>query len=204
MTLEIPLSPPVFIPRVFNDKSQIMQSLIAKITNLLQEQGYLVEADKKLDGCSFVANLLAIKAGYNLPRLKWLPYVDYLFFHFIEKSDLDLKQIHDAERAYVNSLFKTPRVLRLKMPNIVSIFISLQSFSIEQESYAQTKTLYDDYRGGEKHSVHLIDMQNKKIVNQGLEKVAVVGGGAYSFGKADPSNRVRSLIVNLAPCIFAD
>ncbi len=171
----------------------------------LQKEDYLVELNKKFEGLPRAVDVYATKQGHNLARLKLLASCDYIFFHDLNNSEYPgetLKIVHDAERDYVNGLFKIPRPFRLKVPNIVTVFVSSAGFSEEQISYVQKPTNYDNVWGGEKHSVHLIDTKSKKVYGQVVERISVVGRGAYTFGKANPTNRARTLILGLAEQVW--
>jgi len=52
---------------------------------------------------------------------------DFLFIYNADvlPSNLEaLKTIHEQGRKYANSFFKIPKALRIKIPNILSIFVS--------------------------------------------------------------------------------
>jgi hypothetical protein len=136
----------------------------------------------------FSADFFALKTGKSLGP--FFPYEDYFFFHVMprgrENGREELTRLHEAARGYVNSKYKVPKMLRLKVPNIITIAVSETSFPIDAVKYAKEDTTV--ITGGEKHSVYLVDLLKKGIVSQGIE-ITHSDGIPFVFNTVNPTNR---------------
>ncbi len=131
-------------------------------------------------------------------------------FLFIYNADVlprnveALKTIHEQGRRYANSFFKLPKALRVKIPNILSIFIKSGWLTEEMKLWAQepTRTMV----GGEYHSVFFIDVENPAVYGQGISKAFVETGTGvtleFEFRKIDPQNRSHYLVATLCKALF--
>ncbi|GEM_PF-992098 len=116
-----------------------------------------------------------------------------------------LKSIHEQGRKYANSFFKLPKAFRLKIPNILSIFVKSGGLTEEMKQWAQepTRTAV----GGEFHSVFFIDTENPSVYGQGISKAFVMTGVAgltldLEFKEIDPQNRSHYLVATLCKALF--
>ncbi len=142
------------------------------------------------------ADFFALKTGKSLGP--FFPYEDYFFFHVMQrgaKNDREeLTRIHEAARAYVNSRYKVPKMMRLKVPNIITIAVSETSFPIDAVKYSKEDTTV--ITGGEKHSVYLVDLLQKGIVSQGIE-ITYSEGFPFVFNNVNPTNRAFHTVSEL-------
>ncbi len=158
------------------------------------DKPFVVEQNKQFDMSK--ADLYAFRKAGMMGR-------DYVFIHdFSEQQIIDISMVfslHEAARSYVNSFYKMPKILRFKVPNIVSFFMSSKGFSTEIILYANknSKTV----AGGEVHSVYLIDMESEKIYGQGKSSVNV-DGIKFEFKNIDPQNRSFRLASEIEKMLF--
>jgi hypothetical protein len=169
-------------------------------------RGYLEQNAFQLDAAGnfaglFTADLYALKKGRSLGI--FFPYEDHLFFHALDAREANdaarIRALHEGERSYVNSLFKLPRALRYKVPNIVTVGVSAGGFSGEVIDYAKAPQV--SIVGGEKHSVILIDLANRSIISQGMETTYARGIG-ITFRQVNPTNRAQVLVADLARTVL--
>lgn len=132
---------------------------------------------------------------------------DFLYFYNLDEISnkiANLKEIHEQDRKHANSFFKVPKAFRLKVPNIVSIFISSKGISEEMKKWA--KELTRTFLGGEFHSVFFIDLQSKSFYGQGISRTYLMTGTAVpyhiQFKKIDPQNRSHYLIAKICDYLF--
>lgn len=143
------------------------------------------------------ADIYAFRKGRNFV----FPQRDYLFFHDIEKRNIDVRSaesLHEAARTFVNSEYKLPKAMRLTVPNITSVFYADKVTDSELIKLANEWTR--SIIGGEIHQVIVIDTASKTFYSQGAHTVrAVVEGIAVkmTFDKIDPQNRAQHLIEKL-------
>jgi len=135
---------------------------------------------------------------------------EFLFIYDADTLPNDiktLKNIHEEGRKYANSFFKIPKAFRLKIPNILSIFIKNGGLTEEMKHWAEapTRTMI----GGEFHSVFFIDVDNPSVYGQGISKILVNPripglplGFNLEFKKIDPQNRSYYLVATLCKVLF--
>jgi len=104
----------------------------------------------------------------------------------LPKDREGLARVHEAERQFVNARYKLPKMLRYKVPNIVTVFIASSGFSPEVSEYGSENTI--DPIGGERHQVILVDLGRNNIVSQGTETHYVYGAPLF-FKAVSPINR---------------
>lgn len=127
---------------------------------------------------------------------------DYVFIHFCEqkmKSSEYLQLLHEEARNYVNGLYKLPKVMRFKVPCIISVFVSAYVFPDDAVKWATTNTR--SILGGEFHAAYLIDISNRMVYGQGKNQV-FVKGGRFEFSKIDPQNRALNLAHAMGNFLF--
>lgn len=128
---------------------------------------------------------------------------DYVFIHLVQGSEMESGQteaIHEAERAWVNSLYRWPRSLRLKVPNIISVFISESPF--DEETISLSKKNARPWQGGEIHTVHFIELNGKFYFGPDTNTVKVRGSGQFTFKNIDPQNRALHFVKGLSKAVF--
>ncbi len=131
-----------------------------------------------------------------------LPYVDHIFLHELNADSAKNKdiiiQVHDKERDFVNAQIKTPKTLRLKIPNIISVFFTKSPFNPDIVEYIKSNTTI--IKGGEAHSVFLIDIPNRSVISQGTKETYVMGTAGLmhlKFKQTDPFNRAYYHVHNM-------
>lgn len=176
------------------------RNAIEKITILLSkpEEGFDLEKDINL--FSHIVSLYAKRKAGLAGR-------DFLFFYNLDEMSNNienLKSIHEQARKYVNGLFKVPKAFRLKVPNIVSVFITSKCLPDEMKMWAseQTRT----FVGGEFHSVFFIDLASKSFFGQGKSKTYLMTRTAMpyrvEFKNINPQNRSHYLITKICDELF--
>ncbi len=170
------------------DKNQFIEK--SKI--FFTENGFNTQADADFDG-QFRADMYAQKKGRSLGI--FFPYEDHLFFHYLEGTTLrvgaHIEILHEKARKYVNSFFKLPRALRYKVPNIVTVALSGEGFPREMIDYARKPKT--NLIGGERHSVILVDLRDRKFISADLE-TTYSGGIGITFKQVNPNNRAIMII----------
>jgi hypothetical protein len=141
-----------------------------------------VEKEKQFANPRLQTDLLVKRTGSSAGP--FLPYEDYFFFHFQERSCSKeaLALLHQNARHYVNSLYKTSPLLRYKIPNIITVIVATQDFPPDLMAFAKTDK--NPWTGGEKNSVFLIDISSKTIISEDLKMIR----GSYL--QTIPFNRV--------------
>ncbi len=169
--------------------------MIIRIKDFLTNSGFQTTENFPFTG--LYSDLYAFRKGRNFV----FPQRDYLFFHDIEKRNIDArsaKSLHEAARTFVNSEYKLPKAMRLTVPNITSVFYADKVTDNELIKLANEWTR--SVIGGEIHQVIVIDTASKTFYSQGTHTVrAVVEGIAVkmTFDKIDPQNRAQHLIEKL-------
>jgi hypothetical protein len=169
--------------------------MIDKIKSFLNTNEFTVTENFSAGVLS--ADIYAFRKGLNFV----FPQRDYLFFHDIEKRNLDVhsaEKLHEAARAFVNSEYKLPKAMRLTVPNITSVFFANKVTDKSLISLASSAI------GGEIHQIIVIDVSSKTFYSQGTHTVrAVVQGVAVKmkFNTIDPQNRAHYIIKNLVEAL---
>ena len=187
----------------------IMSSnILNTIRNFLTQKGYGVETSKRFQDPQFSTDLYATFKGYGLWKL--FPFEDHIFVYDLSgsasKTKDKLSELHEFARKYVNAQFKTPKWMRYKVPNIVTVIFANDGFPDDMIEYASKESPYGV--GGEKHSMHLVDLLNKKVHNQGLQtvRVGMIAGStaplSVTHKKVNPTNRVFFLIEEMSKKLF--
>jgi hypothetical protein len=126
------------------------------------------------------------------------PRRDYFFFHDIDRRKINLSLasiLHQEARDYVNSMFKMPKALRFTVPNISSVFYSLDFIPGEIMELAQKNTR--SAIGGEIQQIFAIDFKAKRFYSQGTNTVTGRSGSVnikMKFNAIDPQNRAYEII----------
>lgn len=172
-----------------------MEQLLSQLSNFLisQENNFTIETNRLIQ--VYTCNLYGFRKAGMAGR-------DYLFIHDLRNKHFDLnycKSVHDDERSYVNAQYKLPRIMRFKVPNIITVFINDKPFSADTCEWVGQNTR--PLTGGEFHATYLIDISNHTIQGQGRNQV-VVKGGRFEFGSIDPQNRAYHLVQAIGKLLF--
>ena len=168
------------------------------IVEFLTARGYLIEPPRP------GAQLLATRRGHSLGI--FLPYVDFICVHDLQLEGAGdfaaFSRLHEADRAAAGSRFRLPRILRYKIPNVVSIGVSgeacPQGLIDEVEKPAPRRSAI----GGETHSMYVLDLERLLLHSQGPEATSTRYGGSTTTA-VNPTNRALRLVIELAETLFA-
>lgn len=178
-----------------------MNKYIATIKKIM-EQAEQIETvcENEYSKTHFKCDLYGYKKGRNFI----LPYQDHMFVHDLDALNSDdrlltIDSLHNGARKQIDQLFKVPKFLRTRVPNIFSVFISQKHYSDDEIKLAgkSTRTM----SGGEFHSIYLIDLASSYLHCQGRSYVQVEGI-RHHFKKVDPQNRSYYLVEQIANELF--
>jgi hypothetical protein len=163
----------------------------------LEGRGFLITNPEPGKDLSYIeADLYALKRGRSFGV--FFPYEDHLFFHVLSGasglSRANVENLHEKARKHVNGLFRVPRSIRYKVPNIVTVGVSRESFPMELTDY--TLALGRDIVGGEIHAVLLVDLSKMILVSRGLQTTRTPGA-SVTFRNVTPENRAQILLHDL-------
>lgn len=151
---------------------------------------------------ALAADFHACESGRSLGI--FFPYDDYYFFHDFSGRDTEsrreLEELHETARSYVNTLYRFPRWMRYRVPNISTVAISDKGFGTDCQRYVHS--LKPVPIGGEIHSVFLVDLLNRRLVSAGLE-VTAVEMVAITFKKVNPHNRAHGRLMEICAEYFS-
>lgn len=176
------------------------------IAQYLGRNGFAVERNAVLAGGSLKADAYGLKQGRTMGIL---PYGDYFFIHDFDRltnTMETLTSLHENARKFVNAQYRTPKMLRLSVPNIATIAVATQGFSESMQAEVQKRTR--SVVGGEIHAMYLIDLKEKVVYSQGISITYIVGEARLVFGTQkefktiDPQNRTYYTVQNLAKPLF--
>jgi len=138
-------------------------NFLAAAAEYLDSRKFMCQTSFPIPGIGQAVELFAVKTGRSFGP--FFPYEDCLFFHDFSRLPKDregLARVHEAERQFVNARYKLPKMLRYKVPNIVTVLIASAGFSPEVSEYASENTI--DPIGGERHQVILVDLGRNNSV----------------------------------------
>lgn len=160
---------------------------IDAFVRLLSERGYVVV------GTPVGSGHLATKRVNSFGP--FLPCTDYIYVRSVSNStsSADFWQFHEAARAYSESQFRLPRIMRYHIPNTVSIGVSGNGFLAQMIEFAQRPRTGQSYLGGEKHSAYLVDVVARELYSQGLQ-VTPGRYGSQNVISSNPNNRTFELM----------
>ncbi|PKL17163.1 MAG: hypothetical protein CVV49_12585 [Spirochaetae bacterium HGW-Spirochaetae-5] len=187
----------------------MFSNIIISAGKFLEEKGFRIEKSKIIDPGNITVDLYGFREGHSLWKL--FPFEDHFFIYNLDESDLKsteaFSNLHNTARIMVNSRFSKPKWMRYKVPNIITVGISNSAFPKEMKTMVSIPAPYGV--GGEKHSMYLIDISEKKLYSAGIQRTsatAVTGGTAASVSLApkniDPTNRAYHLISEFLQTIF--
>lgn len=141
-------------------------------------------------------SFLAKKKGANFIFLK---YTDYYFVKYLKNISVDIIKItHDTSKIIANGDFKLPKVLRLSVPNINTVFICNGDIPKEVIEFAKTRSI--SIAGGEQDSVFVLDMTKQKMYCAGREfshisgEAKLIWGNKKEFKTLNGCNRSYTLM----------
>jgi hypothetical protein len=169
--------------------------MIDRIEAFLRNEKF--ETKKDFSFGTVYTDLYAFRKGRNFV----FPQRDYFFFHDLDKRKLDLKMVmklHEEARGYVNGMYKMPKILRFTVPNIASVFYSVDFIpgDIIELAYKDTRSGI----GGEIQQIFAIDFKSGRFYSQGTNMVRARYEGAsvkMKFNKIDPQNRAYNIVKRL-------
>lgn len=151
----------------------------------------LTDAGYALSPLNLGYGWLAIKRGHSLGP--FLPYTDFIFVHDLDSAGLEsgvaLDALHEEHRAYGEGQMRVPRPLRYRVPNTVTIGISVRALPADMREVA-TRSRHA-VNSGEKNSVYLVDLTDRQVWAQGFERDPLRYGGDW-VTTVNPSNRVAA------------
>ncbi len=166
---------------------------LAVSEDYLSTNGFACLKSVTMPGQDLPVPLYATKTGRSFGP--FFPYEDCIFFHDFtclpSRDRAILVRLHESERGFVNSRYKLPKVMRYKVPNITTVFISVGRFPPAAAEYAAENTI--DPIGGERHQVLLVDLESKSIVSQGREMHHAYGV-PLEFKTVSPINRGMGIV----------
>lgn len=176
---------------------------ISHCESRFMEMGAALRREADFPETGFSADLFAQLFGRSL----WVffPYDDYYFFHDFTGRDTgsrcELADLHEKARSHVNALYRFPRWMRYRVPNISTVAVSERGFGTDQEKYVHS--LRPPWTGGERHSIFLADLANRRLISAGLE-VTSVEMVAITFSRVNPHNRAHGMMVGLCAGYFGE
>ncbi len=153
----------------------------------LKENNFQIDRNKRFADPRFSADIYASRKF----KKSVFSSIDYLFIHDLssesKRNREHLADLHEKARTYVNSLFKLPRYLRWKIPNIITAAVSAGDFSNDMVEYVRESTF--SIIGGEKHSLYLVDLAGNIVISQILEEIE-----GFTFNVINPVNRAYHMV----------
>jgi len=99
----------------------------------------------------------------------------------------DTEEIHEKFRTHINSKIKTPRFLRLKVPNILTVFVAEKM--PDQPTIDYILKIKRPWQGGEVHNVVWISTNDLTLISHGNRIYTINGLFTLKLKNLDPSNR---------------
>lgn len=170
---------------------------IDRLRTFLAAAGYAVEQRP----LPVPTRLFATKRGHSAGIL--LPYTDFIFVHVLDDSEAAdgayLRRMHEQAREYAGSQMRVPKLLRYRVPNVVTIAVSETGFGEDVNVFARESKL--DLMGGERRSVYLLDVSGRELISAGPEATPTRYGGEI-VTDANPTNRVYGMLTEFARGLF--
>jgi hypothetical protein len=171
---------------------------IAKIAYELERAGYLNDRDPFLpDGQS----LIYARTPYRY-RIGFAKVEDHLLFVDWENTlfgQLDrLVEVYRSFRAFVNQGFRTPPALRVQIPNLALLAVSMSGFPGDVIRYARNTNLTPWHRG-ETGQVILIDLAQKQVIS-----LASYGGWRSPMRGVLPLNHTAEIVRAICQNVFTN
>jgi hypothetical protein len=168
------------------------------IVEFLTARGYVIEPPRP------GVQLLATRRGHSLGI--FLPYVDFIFVHDLQLEGAGdaaaFARLHESDRAAAGSRFRLPRILRYRIPNVVSIGVSGGACAQGLIDWVEKPAPRRSAVGGETHSMYALDLERRRLHSQGPEATPTPHGGSTTTA-INPTNRVYRLVTELAETLFA-
>ncbi len=175
---------------------------LSRTASRLEANDFAAERGAAFPMGDLSADLFARKSGRSLGV--FFPYDDYYFFHDFSgrerETRVKMEALHEKARSYVNSLYRFPRWMRYRVPNVSTVAVSEKGFGIDCGRYVHS--IRQPAVGGERHSVFLVDLQNRRLVSAGLE-VTDTEMVAITFKQVNPRNRAHGVLMDLCADFFS-
>lgn len=140
----------------------MLHESIEKISSNFQQMGYLIQNDPHIPG---VQGLLYARSP-SPSRQGFAKVEDHFLFIDWENSvfsRLDLLlETHKKFSKFVNQGFRVPHALRMRIPNLAVVAVSLYEFPPDVIQFVRT-TYLNPWYGGETGQLMLIDLTQKKV-----------------------------------------
>jgi hypothetical protein len=169
---------------------------IPEISGFLSERGYRSQTPP------LGATMLMVKKGRGLGP--FFPYVDFVFVHEIDGATCDaaaIERFHGEAVAYAEGQFRLPRLLRYRIPNVVTIAVSQTGVSDALLEVATRSRQRQPATGGAKDSVYLLDTRGRRLHSAGPERTPTPHGGSATMA-VNPTNRVFEMLTELERDLF--
>jgi len=143
-------------------KHNLPEKIIEKISENLQQKGYIIECDPFMPGVQgllYAHSPVAFHLGFAKVEDHFL-FLDWENAIF-SRQDL-LVSANQSFSKFFNQKFTIPHSLRLRIPNLAVITISQTEFPEETIRFAQT-TFFIPWYGGETGQIMLINLEKKTI-----------------------------------------
>jgi hypothetical protein len=141
---------------------EFIETFIERISAQLQLQGFQLEIDSSLAGTS---GLLYAFSPQPYP-LVFTKVIDHFLFLDWENSLFSRKdhliEAYQVFNRRVNEKFAVPNLLRITIPNMALIAVSVSGFDKETLDYAR-RTYLVPWKGGEVGQFFLVDLAQKTV-----------------------------------------
>jgi hypothetical protein len=173
---------------------------VRQLSSFLQERGYTMA----IPAPTPPARWLAVKRGHSLGIL--LPFTDYIVAYELDEDaahdPIAFEKLHAVGIEYADFQAKMPRILRYRVPNVVTVGVS---------DYAPSPALMDAVTkirlrsqlagGGLKESTYIFDIAAGRFHGTAIEETPG-RYGATTTTSVNPTNRVRRMMDEFAAQLF--
>jgi hypothetical protein len=150
------------------------------------------------------ARMLAVKRGHSLGIL--LPFTDYIVAYELDedaaRDPIAFERLHAVGIEYADSQAKMPRILRYRVPNVVTVGVTDVPPSQTLIDAATRVRLRSQLQGGGlKDSTYLFDIAAGRFHGTAIEETPG-RYGATTTTSVNPTNRVRRMMDEFAARLF--
>jgi hypothetical protein len=178
------------------DASDVLHRLSA----FLEARGYLIAMPPPPPP----ARMLATRRGHSLGI--FLPFTDYIVGYELDsaaaRDPIAFEKLHTVGIEYADSQTRTPRVLRYRVPNVVTVGVTDVTPSdslIEVATRVRLRSQLDG--GGLKDSTYIFDIATGTFHGTAIEETPG-RYGATTTTSVNPTNRVRRMMDEFARELF--
>jgi hypothetical protein len=175
----------------------VSKDAMRRIATALARRGYRIVVPPPMK-----AQLFATRQGHRLGPL--LPFTDFVAIHELpdEADGPTFERLHVATMAYAESQTNVPRMLRYRVPNAVTIGVTDSEPSPTLCAAVGRARLRSRMQIGAQESTYLLDLVAETLHGTAMRRTAIRGDAAKG-ASADPANRVRHMMEQLAGELFA-